>query len=793
MQKKKLDISCVNRIKYESVDEFSQSIFEGVYQNAHKRVEWIIKENKRILDGETINEFCGEEQLNNVIPFLGERGMGKSSAMLSFALFLKAYDSKSAKAYAFEKSVNEPNFCVLPRIDASMMVKGENVMELILAQMWDQFGDKYEKTVSKEPIYEETKLTFKRVKDSFEVYEKAIYGKERVREMTSVRDLHELAKCMNLRKEFKKLVECYLACMNNQKKSNDYYLVISIDDLDVATEASYEILEQIRLFLMIPHVIVLVTADINRLFLEMNKVFSETHICNINCNENEKNDVRGYVRKYLAKIFPANMRVVMPQLGGFIGVPYVIDIKDCKKIIYDNKKLVDNDFDERRLIFAIIAKSINILYYPMAEGRHLLQKESLRAVVNNLHALEMLMDNEPGSRKEQVYQWLLKELMEYGEGMEMGFSLMVERLPLQNIFSHLFLLQMKKIERESKESATVNNYGDLLKNLRYMEECRDERIARLLANICAVQIARNGVPSDAQGMFFKTNIFSGLLKENLSKETDLMLEKDRTVNSVFYFDVKYNNTEENIKNIIIDNLEVLVTIFKLANVYGLNLWNRNAGDYVQFTTRGLENEKTEHFPSTNEECIGSKESIIRIELERVIKAKASVDNIFFNALNYDKNVQRFCENIYQFFASTYRFEGDKSQDLKEILSDERWKLNQFNMWKKENNVNTIEDFLPFQSVEVMYDLVTKMTDKDVLKELISNNETIKTIQNIDVFIIEELEKVENYIEYDKMGYKRYSKKLEGYFEILALGEIDNEYRTRVDTKEKNIGVETGEN
>ena len=55
----------------------------------------------------------------------------------------------------------------------------------------------------------------------------------------------------------------------------DNYMVITLDDLDVATENVYMIMEQIRLFLNLPNVIVLVSADIGRLFIHYTKFFTE--------------------------------------------------------------------------------------------------------------------------------------------------------------------------------------------------------------------------------------------------------------------------------------------------------------------------------------------------------------------------------------------------------------------------------------------------------------------------------------------------------------------------------------
>ena len=120
---KKLEFDCVNRIKYERRENFEDSLFSDVYDKAAGLVTLIVKENIRIADEDSLDDsFCTEERFNNNISFWGERGMGKSSAMLSFALFLKKYDHKIEDRFHL-KVKQCPKFYVLPRIDAAMLVK----------------------------------------------------------------------------------------------------------------------------------------------------------------------------------------------------------------------------------------------------------------------------------------------------------------------------------------------------------------------------------------------------------------------------------------------------------------------------------------------------------------------------------------------------------------------------------------------------------------------------------------------------------------------------------------------
>ena len=68
--------------------EFGQSLFNEVYKGAANNVADIISRNK--------DQDTGEKNINTTIAFVGSRGTGKSSAMHSFADFLKNSNQENA-------------------------------------------------------------------------------------------------------------------------------------------------------------------------------------------------------------------------------------------------------------------------------------------------------------------------------------------------------------------------------------------------------------------------------------------------------------------------------------------------------------------------------------------------------------------------------------------------------------------------------------------------------------------------------------------------------------------------
>lgn len=272
------DISCVNKIKMEKKEEFNNSIFSKVYYKASLLIERIIDENERNANADKETQFAEENNICNIIAFIGKRGMGKSSAMLSFACSL------------------EKNFLRLPKIDMSMVTENESLLDIILAYMWE----KYEKNDVTRSRLNDLRMDFAEVKDSYMRFKKT-EKRDYEDELYSAKELKKLARSLRLRESFSKLVNNFLEMMINDSTiaKADKYLVFVIDDLDLVSNNPCAVLEQIKNFLSIPNVIVLTTLDIERSILnkkhELDNLFSGKHSFYTNVD-----NVMEYATDYMA-------------------------------------------------------------------------------------------------------------------------------------------------------------------------------------------------------------------------------------------------------------------------------------------------------------------------------------------------------------------------------------------------------------------------------------------------------------------------------------------------------------
>lgn len=380
-----------NAIVYEDLNRLEDSIFENVYKSADRTLVKIIEDNdKNIKDNESIAE---NEQIGNVISFLGGRGRGKTSTMLSFVKklnYLKKYEWSEIKNI---EGV-EVRFLDLPPIDAAMLAEKEFIIDAVLAEMWDKFERELQDDSGyiKELPYGKAKE--KELKQWF-VDTRHAYMVSQEHEMQSNRGtlddlptagaLHGLAASINLRQQMINLVQHYLDFFgnhSNMKNGGFYnsnlkfqtYLVIAIDDIDMSGSKAHYILEQIRRYLSIPNVIVMVTADIDRLQKSCEKRYEEIY--------RDERDRQQIISEYLEKVLPYNMRVHLPELNENHG-----------KIIIStsaNEKLDIKSNNEKDFILEFMMKKCGLYFDPTRRKRHFLQNYTIRSMVNYFEQLVRL-------------------------------------------------------------------------------------------------------------------------------------------------------------------------------------------------------------------------------------------------------------------------------------------------------------------------------------------------------------------------------------------------------------------
>lgn len=327
-----LKVEELRDIRYEASDNFSQSISKEAYKRATKIAREIIKDNEIWkswkTNGKSGTDKRNKEQIYNIIFFTGNRGSGKTSAMLSYMEYLKDYYRSMGKKpliredYGFgEKSYM---FTGIEYIDASSLDEKEDILGSVLAKMLKKWQDEEARSnyggggIVRNSDYAYNKrqisMLFSRV---YELLKNLRSSDDPTKDDSDafMETLQNLSLTRNLQGAFQDLVEKYLAIMEypgteENIKRMEHFLVISIDDLDMNIENGFRLLEEIRRYFMIPNIIVLLSANYDQLEkICLNHYM--TKFDKIRGVYNTNQYIVSLAREYLEKIIPARRQIVM--------------------------------------------------------------------------------------------------------------------------------------------------------------------------------------------------------------------------------------------------------------------------------------------------------------------------------------------------------------------------------------------------------------------------------------------------------------------------------------------------
>lgn len=327
------DARKVTTIHFDEPKAFKNSISFEAYVKAFEMTKEIVDSQKTSGNDDYRNPGEGtnrrnQEQVYNIISFTGARGSGKTSVMLSYMEFLKDYCrniSKNSRADWEPKEMYDEEFRVmftgLEYIDASLMNEEEEILGSVLAKMFSKWqleeGNSAEgRGIAREEDYNYRKRQLNKEFGNVYEYLRILKNPDKVLSEDSeivFDELPKLSMSRNLKKSFQDLVCSYLKIMRYPGKNYHYdkhFLVICIDDLDMNIQNGYRLLEEIRKYLMIPNVLVLLTVNMDQLEkISMEHYFQEFE----NIGKKEDDYITALTTEYLDKIMPGHRQILLPS------------------------------------------------------------------------------------------------------------------------------------------------------------------------------------------------------------------------------------------------------------------------------------------------------------------------------------------------------------------------------------------------------------------------------------------------------------------------------------------------
>lgn len=358
------------------------SMFENIDRLNEKRDQYLKAEN---LSGNQYIDFS--DMANNIIAFCGGRGSGKTTALKEFQRILKNFGRQSEKNWwirELKELVNleqyerkEIWFTVLDSVDASLLIEKEDIIELILAQMYAMVESTMHRL-----HYDSDKKLIAEFAESFEnVYRN--YHMLRKGESDELGDsavvtLKNMSSGPKIREGFSRLLDLFFQLMHSGQNAKQY-LVVTIDDLDLNIRHGYEMLEQIHKYLSDYRIIVLTAVHFEQLAQVCEVYFyKQFDVKNII----QDVDVETLAMNYLLKAIPLSNRIYMMDSRNFIG--------KVKIVQNGTKKVYVKDYIMKKL-----SRKLGIYYDIKDLGRHYSIPRTVRELVSYNDFLDSLYTLDP--------------------------------------------------------------------------------------------------------------------------------------------------------------------------------------------------------------------------------------------------------------------------------------------------------------------------------------------------------------------------------------------------------------
>lgn len=535
-------------VKIETIEEMNKSIFLDSYIQAYKELNIISSEkNTNGIDK------------NNIIAFLGERGSGKTSCMRSFLGSLKylnknRFDVEDDELKKSLEDLCKVNFEILNIVEPSFFSEKVNVIELIVSSMFKKFSIEIEQN-NKDYEIKRTLL-----KSFQEIFKNMKYMKcSEEYQSSEIEELMALGTSVNFKMHLYELIDQYLKFFSKNK------LIISIDDIDLNTKFAYCMAEDVRKYLSIPNVVIVLALKLEQLKAIIAKEYSEEYEKLLNFStykDNIVSDIENRVEKYLLKLIPYERRIYLKNPDSY---------DENIKIFINGEQIGSQSEKFQDTILNFIFQKTDMLFLKPEYGMSRIIPTNLRELVGLVTILESMNDpllvknvevaknKNYKSFKNYLYSYIFKNKISQKE---------------QNIIKTLLLTSYNK-----KNSYIVSEIGieeeDIFSFDSSLVKKKSSNIIDVVKSIIDIEDNISYFP------FYLKTIYSNLLYESFKEGKNnfyYLIGKGNYINAEKYTLLHFN---EKIKRVISENANLQVLELFLLN--NNREKNENQGKELSFS------------------------------------------------------------------------------------------------------------------------------------------------------------------------------------------------------------------
>lgn len=405
--------------------DLSHDLTETVFQREYKQAANIIA---RILkQGNLEREYKSDTRTKyqTAVPFIGDRGTGKTSMMYSILERLRGYTNTEQNRDApFDLGPENDNarFIIFEPIDANTLKRTENLLEIMLSRMLTYLEDFDEKNQ-----YDSREL-YRRIDYLYNSLSRIYWKKSFEPSDSGLINLKRTADSQKSIAAFQELVRDFIIYVGNHKDNkSSFYLVLALDDIDMyqgmesgAENNQFSLLEQLYDYMRIPGLIVLMTY--NESILKRNCVshFRKVYFgkdAQSSCTSSETEEIEILARQFMSKLFPAEQRVYLPNL-------MLIDSANAPNIYIKHNDsdrnqenfampLFTEDMEVKPFMLGLIAERTGVYFDAVGTKKHFFEPRNLRELGSLIQTVSSMQRVTNSEQKEAVYHNNRQVLLSY--------------------------------------------------------------------------------------------------------------------------------------------------------------------------------------------------------------------------------------------------------------------------------------------------------------------------------------------------------------------------------------------
>lgn len=404
------------RPKIESFDKVTDSIFSKQYRQALECIANFINNtmSDNTKDYNTTQRsdserFMRQQNYNNIFVFIGDRGSGKTSCMLTVHKIItqdmeelrkKHPDFLDAGTYNI---LSRYKFHSCGTVDPTLFDNKHNVLELFIGTLFKEFSSPYPQKDSG-PLYSERHFDYNIRSRMIEAFQEAKEHlsllnkkKDNIEYEDPLQEIHDLTAATDIKNSIDNLIDCYLKYQNGASGKQTTKLVLSIDDIDLNMSNAYVMIEQIRKYLTHPGLIILMAVKMGQLtnvvrinyYNEFKSLLKQEHD-DKGTGHNYKETINEIVERYMLKLFATNQRIYLPDIEELVNSSIQIKKYDDKENLVDVEDNDNEPFKDK--ILKIIYKKIRMLFYNASQKTSYIIPRNLRELLNLTALLYKLED-----------------------------------------------------------------------------------------------------------------------------------------------------------------------------------------------------------------------------------------------------------------------------------------------------------------------------------------------------------------------------------------------------------------